>query len=1017
MRLPLTRGAGSCRGGQSSRFTATLLSALACAAVMLPWTARLSAQMERSPAVGGRIASLGQPQRIHWQAGVAGGALLDRDPVKQLTFQTYIGASRHLFNPVAGLGTIGLELFGGVRAAAVDAGGRVMLRIPYVGMGTGIEYNPFAGTADVLITLYGPVRRGGIIVPGGALRIDAYPWKHGATIGVSIPLGDPLAGRGRPLRDHVVVGAGFEPSVEYHVEDTELEAALDSIGRSAEWIRRLVVPFLDQDGRDAGVAERRTAAYVEELRAHLEVRSTEAEVRHFHTQLEHAFTLAGGSSDAGRELAHHARGILLDEMLLPYNRLLGRKKRKDTLDDLATAARGRFSRWVTSTDMVAGERTDHVLFVFQRITELMDDVRQSAAHEWNDVRLVWLPLQYALLPEDHDEQRELDELLARATGVAFTQQNDIRYVANLQFHWELLRSIRDTEDYHVLWVHDFPAVMPDGALDWASYSLVVDGYLNALADDVEAYDRTGRLPEYFIFIDEFYYQARRSRILMNILQDPLRASAELPPGVRGDGEPLVRALERLRAAVRGSRVLKAEARQYGDPWLRNRIKVHINVTNRADPSFWSGSLIGTLFGYPDNVMRDHRKVAFHDVSETDPRRGRAMVTGMGVGQQYLGPGWEDRSLIVRGPVLLGLKNAARELLLSQGLPQSDLPGALRTMPLADATASEPLSGPDDDWSSSAMLLVNGTGYLAKPINVAKALLYSLMPPGSIIKIPDSLWNSSFFGGLLAGASLRGSTVTITAPALANAPSNGFPQMARAHELLTRLLLVNRMLEGALDRSGGELQVRLYALGPDRNGFAGRADVWLRQATVFAHSRAAMPARVGLAQVIAAAAAAPAVLPTGQDGGAPKLHKKVQYLATAEMWDALASSPEWPAFMATYIRYRQATHVITPMEAADAHGYPRELAVIAQRVFGRADGSPRAATYAVVGSQNMDYRGMFMDGEVGVLFTGFASIVPLLDLLFLEGTATPVHDQLTLDRLLPPPTELQRRLGRLVKDAL
>ncbi|HSJ09047.1 MAG TPA: hypothetical protein VK928_04015 [Longimicrobiales bacterium] len=973
--------------------------------------------MERPPAAGGRIASLGQPQRIHWQAGLGGGSFLDRDPIKQLTFQSYIGASRHLFNPVAGLGTIGVEVFAGVRAAAVDAGGRAILRIPYVGMGAGVEYNPFAGSADVLITAYGPVRRGGIVVPGGALRVDAYPWKRGFTIGLSIPLGDPLAGRGRPLRDHVVVGADFEPSVEYRVEDAQLEAALDSIGRSAEWIRRLVVPFLDQDGRDAGVAERRTAAYVEELRAHLALRSTEEEVRHFHGQLEHAFTLAAGSSDAGRELAHHARGILLDEMLLPYNRLLGRKKRKDTLDDLATAARGRFSRWVTSSDVVAGERIDPVLFVFQRITQQMDDVRHSAAREWNDMRLVWLPLQYALLPEDHDEQHELDELLARATGALFTPQNDIRYVANLQFHWELLRSIRDTEDYHVLWVHDFPAVTQDDSLDWASRSQVVDGYLNALADHVENYDRTGRLPEFFIFVDEFYYQSRRSRVLMTILQDPLRATAELPRGVHGDTELLMRALERLRAAVLGSRVLRAEARQYGDAWLRNRIKVHINVTNRADPSFWSGSLIGTLFGYPDNVMRDHRKVAFHDVSEADPRRGRAIFTGMGVGQQYLGPGWEDRSLMVQGPVLLGLKTAARELLLSQGLPQTDLPGALRAAAPADAAAYGPRPASDNDWSSNAMLLVNGTGYLAKPINVAKALLYSLMPPGSVIKVPDSLWNSSFFGGLLAGASVRGCTVTITAPALANAPSDGFPQMARAHELLTRLLMMSRVLETALGESGGELQVLLYALEPHDNGFAGRADAWVRQAASYAHTRARLPARVGLAPVVAAAAAAPAAMTSAQDPGAPKLHQKVQYLATREMWDALATSQEWPAFMATYIQYREATHVIEETEAADAHGYPRQLALIARRVFGPAEDSPRAATFAIVGSQNMDYRGMLMDGEVGVLFTGFASVVPLLDLLFLEGTATPVTDQHTLDRLLPRPTELQRRLGRLIKDAL
>jgi hypothetical protein len=118
MRLPLTRAAEASRGGQCSRFTAALFSAVACAAALLTTTGGLNAQMERSPTLGGRIACLGQPQRVRWQAGFAGGALLHSDPVRQLTFQAYIGASHHLFNPVTGLGSIGLEAFAGVRASA-----------------------------------------------------------------------------------------------------------------------------------------------------------------------------------------------------------------------------------------------------------------------------------------------------------------------------------------------------------------------------------------------------------------------------------------------------------------------------------------------------------------------------------------------------------------------------------------------------------------------------------------------------------------------------------------------------------------------------------------------------------------------------------------------------------------------------------------------------------------------------------------------------------------------------------
>ena len=66
---------------------------------------------------------------------------------------------------------------------------------------------------------------------------------------------------------------------------------------------------------------------------------------------------------------------------------------------------------------------------------------------------------------------------------------------------------------------------------------------------------------------------------------------------------------------------------------------------------------------------------------------------------------------------------------------------------------------------------------------------------------------------------------------------------------------------------------------------------------------------------------------------------------------------------------------------------------------------------------MDNRGMFMDGEIGLVFTGPQALVPLVDLVFLAGTVTWVDDRATLDRLIPPPSELQRRWARLAKDGV
>src|SRR5690349_4200352 len=682
------------------------------------------------------------------------------------------GGYRASMNPVTKLVEFGLEGYVGARGNKVDAGARALLQVPYLSTGVGPDYDVRSGRLDLLLTIHTPVRRGGFLTRGTMLRLDYYPTLgHTFMLGVSAPLHDPLAGRNRPIQDYVVVAAPFHTPETHVPANAALRAELDSLAESATWLRRLVVPFLDQDGRNANVAVARTARYLADLRAHLAIRSAEQEVRFFHAQMEHAFSVAAGSADAGRELAKSGRQILLDEVLIPYDALLGRKKRNDTVMALGVAARGRFGRWVTTSGLVPAARTEDVLFVFERLTDILETQRREAATEWDDPRLVWLPLQYGLLPEDHDEQAELDALLERVTGTQFTEHNRLTYVANLQFHWELLRMIRETKTYHVLWVHDFPALTAEGRLDQASLAQVVDGYLTTLAERVEAYDSTGTLPLFFIFHDQHYYEGRKSRLLMTILEDPLHADGHL--GSAGDAARLGRALDRLRDAVRHSRVLQAEAREFGDGWLRNRIKVHVNITNRVDASFWSGGLVSSVFGYPDDVMRDHRKIAFRDVSEDDPFGGVGILTGMGVGEHYLGPGWDDRSLVLQGPVLLQIKQAARDLLRSQGVAAEDIPAPLRAAPRGALAAGVPVAPDAVQFHTRAMALMNETGYLAKSLNAAKATLYSFMPPASVITVPVVLWNATFYGSLLAGASLRGVRVLIIAPASANAPSGGF----------------------------------------------------------------------------------------------------------------------------------------------------------------------------------------------------------------------------------------------------
>jgi hypothetical protein len=987
-----------------------MLAFFACSA-LLATPCHLAAQWSRSPGDGGFIASLGQPPRWHWHAGLAAGAWFEGQGT-DLLLRAQGGTYRDLINPVTGTVQVGLEGFVGARDVRLDGGVRAVARIPFIGLGAGAEYDFLDARLNFLVTAHTPVVRGGLIRPGGTLRLHWYPTEsHSFTLGLAIPLGDPLTGRGRPRREYVVVATKFPKPEPYVLQDPPVDEVIDSLRIAAAWVRRLTVPFLDHDGRSFAIAQERNAASLAELRARLAIRSAEEEVRHFHRYVQLLFTRAAGNEVAGAQLAQEAREILLEEVLLPYNSLLGRKKLHDELVELTIAARGRFGGSVAAEGWAPADRVERVLYAFQQLTDILEAERAKSAKEWDDPRLVWMPLQYALLPEDHDTQAELDRLVERATKSAFTDGNRIRYLANLQFHWELLRTIREAKDYHVLLIHDFPATTA-GTLDWATLEQVI-GYLNTLAERVAAYDSVRTLPIYFIFHDQHYYEMRKSRIWYDVLEDPLRASPELPNATPTQTDSLARALRRLRDAVAGSRVLQAERRQYGDAWLHNRIKVHVNVTNRADEAFWSGGVVSTFFAYPDNLMRDHRKLAFYDVSEADPYRGRAVYTGMGVGQQYLGPTWEDRSLEVVGPMLADLKGAVRELLLAQGMHQRDMPLPLQVQPRSvgyDALLAAGQRQPGFD--ARAVQLTNGTGFLPKPLNVGKAVLYSLMPPGSVIKIPDSLWNSFLFAGLLVGACLRGADVLIIAPAEANAPSASIATMGREWELMTRLLDARTALGDAIAASGGMLQLGLYAVEADSSGLAGRVDTWNANVAETPFLGELMPFLPTTWPIVVALAR-----PTAQArDDRPRLHQKVQFLGTQSLWKAIAEAPEWPEFMATYLAYRDATYA-ADKSADEAVPYPAQLQSIAQRIHARTRDIEGAASFALVGSQNQDYRGMFMDGEVDLLFSGPASLVPLVDLIFLEGTTTWLTDQATLDRLVPPPGEYSRRWARVLKDGV
>jgi hypothetical protein len=762
-------------------------------------------------------------------------------------------------------------------------------------------------------------------------------------------------------------------------------------------------------------------------------------VRRFHQALELAFSsaIADGAGEpgsaavtpAGSAAAAAAREILLEYVLLPYNRLLGQVKQPDRLDGLSARAFGAFERWLHLDSGSAAEQRAAALDVFTALLAIVEENRGALREQWRDNRFVWLPLQYALLPEQHDTQQELDAIIERAVGVRFSEGNFVSYLVNEQFQYHLSRTIREARSYHVLWTHDFRGLDAAREPDEMAYRHVLISYLGTLTERVQEYDATGELPTYMIVLDQWFYEVNRSRLWLSLLEDPLRHELSLPPRHAAWQDSIAAAQDRLREAVAASALLQSQARLHGARWLRDLVKVHVNITNPADPSFWSTGVVRPL-PLPDNMMRDHRKIVFYDITEEDPYSGGAIFTGAGIGEHYANLSWEDRSLLVRGPALLPLKGALRELLINQGMGAERVPHALRPLPLPagydDVVREAARRNPQP---LRALQVHNGAGFSAKDVNVAKAVLYTLMPAGSVIKIPDSLWNSDFWSSLLLGCALRGGRVLIIAPARGNAPVDAFGTLGRSREMLARLLLAQQVLAQEIDAAGGLLRVGIYRTDlavtdiPGKVGLVVHAfdtQPWL--SALFGFPASVLEELPEIASSIRSVSMSPEAMLEFEHDPQPKLHFKSNYFASREAW-TMMQRPEWSHAAWSYMQLRvsqvqtRAAAVRTFRDGAEPFADVGGGMVRSWYEELDDETRDRVIFYTLMGSHNQNSRSMVIDAEVGFLISQWPAIIPYIDLVVIVGQTRWLESAADLAAVLPLDRGWRRSMAHWLRLAM
>ena len=996
--------------------------------------------------------SMGQPPRWKPYLGAFAGVnnMTTTDMTANVGGLGLFGLYRDLINPLVGVG-FSAEGYAGYISEEFGGGARLNLALPVVFLQGGVDYSIEDNSLAFILSFAIPIRRGGILGHGSLARIDWLP-SRGQTlnVGVQVPVLQPWVGKTRPKAQDITIPraphAQFARADSVARADTRepAAAALARMRREALWTIDLINVFYAGLGKsyDAGLATQRDtiAAYIRGASRtdslHPRGWSPSHEIALWHAQMKVAFAAAAGTLDttarrlratgltSGEDIARAARRALLDSVLIPYDARFGQYKDPNQIMGYGSRGRLAFEAWVAVSG-VAPDRRDEVLAVFDGILGIMEQCRRELYRvNGPDSRLNWMPMQFALEAQDHDEQEEIDRLIERVVERPFTDGNAAVFMLGQQFQVELANQIASARTYQVLWIHDYRGVAGNQLPDSIGASQTLN-YLRALLRGVERYDSLGRMPAFFIFNDQNYYIAGRSQLWMDLLEDPLGHRLRLPAADSGMQRQLVAMQDSLRLAVAASTRLQELERVQGMGFVRKLVRVNVSITQPSDLSYRSTRIIGVLPIVGDNLVRDHRKVTFFDLNEDDPGVGRAAYTGVGVAQGYSDPTWDDRVLVVAGPAILSLKEDAQRLLLRNGFTVDEIPSPLRPRALSPAYGYKVAALQALGFSARGIQVHNDVGFGWKRASVVEMMLITLMPPGSLIFIPDPLWTSLTYASHIVVAALRGCDVYLIAPSYANAPAAAPAIMTRNLDIFGRLLEVQNVLSAEASKEGGGLRVGVYTrTSPVNNAVARYAEVattfnanpWLQR--LFQLNDTLMGDLDAAAGRLRASGYVPQRIIEDNLDRRPRLHAKTQLFMTRATLGAIAALPDYQQFMREQFR-----STVEVLHSPDNMGMPGQVratdALALERAFGELPPAQRdsAILFLTVGSQNKDTRGLFLDGETNYVVSGAWALQAYTEMFYFFGVTTWVETQEQFKSLFPSYSERQRRFGYRIRKAI
>jgi len=933
--------------------------------------------------------SMGLPPRIPLTFGPLVGYDFKREEV---TARLFIDATRRrLFGPLE----LTLEGAAGVSGSSFDAGVGAYAGIPW--FLAGAEYNALDGGFDFGLILQFAGMRGGLLRRGDLIRVDYRPGAQEVMMGITFPSPFTKYRMTRPRNRFTELPKGNVQGSTKPL-DPALQAKVSEVTHAVEWMDRLLTPRFATGDKFAEDA----AWYLDHVQQ--SGHTFDEENERYHRGLEGAFAYVLGDSALAKEVATRAEAVIYSEVLVPFDSRFGQEKKPNSAGGYCAAAARKFAEYLESHPAFQGPdpdqsgRAGRILDVYRCVLKAVEQVSVRARDRWEDSFLffnsrdclAWLPLNYGLRPAQYDTQEEWNGVLGDLTEQEFENSNYVEYLMTEQFHLQTKTTIREAQDYQVTIVHDFRGKTPDRDVDIYGWDMVVDGYLAAFTQAVTELNQgtRTRLPQFFLFLDENYYQANKSRQIMEYLQnlyDPESPKLKEETVI----EQIDLAHATLRAAIETSGALAGLSKEE----LRRAFRVYVNITNPFDPAIAM-----------DVTRRDHRKIAFCDVTEEDPAAGVAIFTGQGIGEHYNGPGWEDRSVVIRGPVLVQLKDETRRLFMSQGYTAEEVPDCLKPVPFpVDYEERCGALQEERGWTTPVSICANETGYGYKKASVLKTAIYNLAPDASSLLTFDSLWLSDFWASMFITAALRGVHVFPVAPSPRNAPSHATPTLYYLRQNLELMLRAQVFFADEIARNHGLFRVGIYAHAVPVDDLERRmvTFIWGREAYPFLKQE--FPFNPAIEALFAQRLQSyePTSLVKLRLRPRPLLHVKGQLFGTREAFQ-LIRMPQWGPILGAHLAIRKAqlkgekNAGITPL-LLDTKG---PLDKTLKEELEGLSGSERAIFTFTTGSQNQNPRSMLLDGEVLVALGGFNCMMTAIDFMFILGIASWPETMEEFDQLYP-----------------